>query len=181
MKYREMSGAELEAEYASVLARFNEFKDKGLSFDMTRGKPGAKQLDLNYDLFNKVNSSDVRNDDGIDCRNYGGMDGIKELKSLFGEILQAPAENVIAGGNSSLNMMFDTVAQGMVSGFSGEAPWLLQKNIKFICPSPGYDRHFGVCQYFGIEMIPVRNTPDGPDMDEVERLVCELGKNSGRV
>lgn len=174
MNYLEMTRQQLENEFADVESQLKAYASKGFKFDMTRGKPGSEQLDLSYKLFNQVNTeSNFFNEDNTDCRNYGGMDGISEVKNLFAEILQVPFENVIVGGNSSLNMMFDTISQGMVSGFSGEKPWLLQGKVKFICPSPGYDRHFAICEYFGIEMIPVAFLPDGPDMDEVEKLVAD--------
>lgn len=176
-KYSEMTREQLLAEKAELTARYEAFKARGLKLDMSRGKPGADQMDLSRALFHQIDEdpesgeADFKNATGIDCRNYGGLDGLPELKKLFGDILGVAPEQMIVAGNSSLNLMFDTVAQGMYAGFSGCAPWLTQGKIKFICPTPGYDRHFAICEYFGIEMLPVDMTPAGPDMDAVEELV----------
>ena len=173
--YRSMGMEALSAEFSKVKAEYEKIKASGLSLDMTRGKPGFDQLDLSEGLFTKVGGDKgYIAMKGTDCRNYGGLDGIDELKELFANILGINWENVICGGNSSLNMMFDTITQGMVSGF-GEGPWMKQGNIKFICPAPGYDRHFGICEYYGIEMITVPYLADGPDMDMVEELVKDPG------
>lgn len=169
--YLKMSSDELKAEYASVKAKYDELLSLNLSLDMSRGKPNFDNMDLCDAALCAVNrESGFKDASGTDCRNYGGMDGIKELKNLFGEILGVPAEQVIVGGNSSLNMMFDTIAQGMTHGFGSE-PWALQKGIKFLCPAPGYDRHFGITEHFGFELIHVNMTSEGPDMDAVEELV----------
>ncbi len=169
--YLSMGMEALSAEFETVKAEYEKIKASGLTLDMTRGKPGADQLDLSDGLLLNVGGDKgYIAMKGTDCRNYGGLDGLDELKELFAEVLGINWENVICGGNSSLNMMFDTITQGMVSGF-GEGPWLTQGKIKFICPAPGYDRHFGICEYYGIEMIPVRYLADGPDMDAVEELV----------
>ena len=176
-KYSEMTREELLAELEPLKARYEDFKGRGLKLDMSRGKPGADQMDLSRALFHQIDEdpksheADFKNTTGIDCRNYGGLDGLPELKKLFGEILGVGPEQMIVAGNSSLNLMFDTVSQGMHTGFAGCQPWLLQGKVKFICPTPGYDRHFAVCEYFGIEMISVDMTPAGPDMDAVEQLV----------
>lgn len=176
-KYSEMTEEQLLAEKEELTARYEAFKARGLKLDMSRGKPGADQMDLSRALFHQIDEdpksgeADFKNTTGIDCRNYGGLDGLPELKKLFGDILGVAPEQMIVAGNSSLNLMFDTVAQGMYAGFSGCAPWLTQGKIKFICPTPGYDRHFAICEYFGIEMLPVDMTPAGPDMDAVEELV----------
>ncbi len=170
-RYCEMTVAELQAEYASVKAKYAELSASGLKLDMSRGKPGPDQLSVSTELLDLVNSgTDIHSRDGVDCRNYGGLDGLTELKELFADILEVPVANVIVGGNASLNMMFDTIAQGMTHGLGGE-PWMKQGTVKFLCPVPGYDRHFGICEYFGIEMINVPLTADGPDMDVVEELV----------
>ncbi len=170
-RYLDMTAAEAEAEYASVKAKYNEYKALGLKLDMSRGKPGNDQLDLGMKLLDIVNSqSDPASESGLDCRNYGGPDGIDEARRLFGEILGCDAKQVILGGTSSLSMMFDFISQAMISGMGGE-PWCKQGEIKFLCPSPGYDRHFTICEHFGIKMIPVAMLNDGPDMEEVERLV----------
>lgn len=171
MNYDSLTAAELAREYDAVLARYEEFKARNISLDMSRGKPGPEQMDVSGKMFDAVgNDSGFLNESGIDCRNYGGLDGLVELKRLFAELLEVDPSQVIVGGNSSLNMMFDTIAQAMTHGFGAE-PWLKQGTIKFLCPCPGYDRHFAICEHFGIELIPVANTPDGPDMDTVERLV----------
>ncbi len=171
MHYNSLTSAELEQEYTSVKARYEEFKSRHISLDMSRGKPGPEQLDISGKIFDAVdNTSGFFNEAGIDCRNYGGLDGLSELKRLFSQLLGVDTTQVIVGGNSSLNMMFDTIAEAMTHGF-GNGPWLKQEGVKFLCPSPGYDRHFAICEYFGIEMITVANTKEGPDMDAVERLV----------
>lgn len=170
-KYSEMSRDELRTEYELVREAYDRLCEKGLSLDMSRGKPGPDQLTISTQVMDLVNNEQgFRNRDGIDCRNYGGLDGLNELKELFSEILEVPTDRIIVGGNSSLNMMFDVVAQAMTHGMGGD-PWLLQGKIKFLCPVPGYDRHFAICEHFGIEMINVPMTPEGPDMDVVEELI----------
>lgn len=171
--YKEMSRSELESEFKSVKALYESFRSKSLSLDMSRGKPGAENMDLSVDMFDLVgNETGFKNIDGIDCRNYGGLDGLRELKVLFAQILGLLPDQIIVGGNSSLNMMFDTIAQAMTHGLGGE-PWCKQGELKFLCPSPGYDRHFAITEYFGFELVPVTMNEDGPDMDEVERLVLD--------
>ncbi len=170
-RYLDMTREELEREYAEVKAVYDGYKALELDLDMSRGKPGKSQLNLSMDLLDTVSSkSSTECENGLDCRNYGGPDGIPEIRRLFGAILGCSPEKVIIGGTSSLNMMFDFISQAMSSGLGGE-PWARQGEIKFICPSPGYDRHFAICEYFGIKMIPVAMLGDGPDMEEVERLV----------
>lgn len=169
--YLSMSKNELEAEFELVKAEYEKLKALNLSLDMSRGKPGADNLDLSNEIFDLVGGSgDFKNESGVDCRNYGGLDGLSELKTLFAEILDMPPQQIIVGGNSSLNMMFDTIAQAMTHGMGAE-PWCKQENIKFLCPVPGYDRHFAITEYFGFELIPVAMTEEGPDMDAVEELV----------
>lgn len=167
-----MSRQQLETEFAAVKQAYEQLFDLHLSLDMSRGKPGFENLDLSDGLFGLVNrESGFINAAGTDCRNYGGMDGIAELKPLFGEMLGVAPEQVIIGGNASLNLMFDTVAQAMTVGIGGGEPWLFDKNRKFLCPAPGYDRHFGITEYFGFQLITVPMTADGPDMDAVEEWV----------
>ena len=162
--YKEMSKEELTAAYEKI-------KQKNLKLDMSRGKPGGSQLDLVMDLLDIVNSrSDLKSEAGVDCRNYMLVDGLPEAKKLFSEIFECEPDETIIGGNASLNMMFDVVSQGMTHGF-GAGAWFKQDKIKFLCPVPGYDRHFGICEHFGIEMINVDMTENGPDMDSVEDLV----------
>ena len=171
MKYTDMNSAELKAEFCTVKAQYENFRQKHLSLDMSRGKPGKDNMDLSEKMFDLVgNDTGFKNVDGIDCRNYGGLDGLSELKNLFAAILDMPPEQIIVGGNSSLNMMFDTVAQGMTHGL-GCAPWAGQEGLKFLCPVPGYDRHFAITEYFGFEMISIPMNESGPDMDMVEELV----------
>jgi len=156
----------------SIKSRYDALKAEGLAIDMTRGKPSAKQLDLSLPMLDLVGSNDYKAADGTDCRNYGGLDGLPEAKKLFAEFLEVQPSEIIIGGNSSLALMHDTVCRALLHGVQDNTPWLLQ-NPKFICPSPGYDRHFKVCEHHKIDMITVDNHSDGPDMDEVERLVAE--------
>lgn len=171
MYYKTLSKAELENELNKAKARYDAFKSRGITLDMSRGKPGPEQMDISSKMFDAVsNDLGYKNETGIDCRNYGGLDGLPELKRLFSKIFGVDESLVIVGGNSSLNMMFDTIAQAMTHGFGAE-PWLKQGKIKFLCPAPGYDRHFAICEHFGIELIAVENTPEGPNMNMVEELV----------
>ena len=171
MYYETLNSDELKNEFEKIKNRYNDFKSKGISLDMSRGKPGPEQLDISSRAFESAYAnSNYKSQTGVDCRNYGGADGLAELKPIFAEILGVDVSQVIVGGNSSLNMMFDTISEGMTHGF-GDKPWQEQKNIKFLCPSPGYDRHFAVTEYFGFELITVDNTPTGPDMEKVEELI----------
>lgn len=175
MGYLDLSKQELEKEYGNLVKRFEEIKGMGLNLNMARGKPGKEQLDLSLPMLDTINSkSDFIGEDKMDCRNYGLLNGITECRKLFADILGVDAENVIVGGSSSLNMMFDTISCFMTApAVEGCKPWYEVKNRKFLCPVPGYDRHFGVTEYFGVEMINVQMTPEGPDMDMVEKLVAE--------
>ncbi len=168
--YLSMSAAELAAELENVKNDYENLKSQGLSIDMSRGKPGADQLDISNGMIGVLDGSDYKCESGIDVRNYGLLDGIPEAKRLFAELLEVKPENIIVGGNSSLSMMYDYVAQCMFSG-AGFTPWAQQGKVKFLCPVPGYDRHFAICQYFGIEMINIPMTADGPDMDAIEEAV----------
>lgn len=169
--YTTLSKNELIKEFNIIKEQFEEIKSNQLKLDMSRGKPGFEQLDLCGGLLDLVGEKyGYIALKGTDCRNYGGLEGIDELRSLFGEVLGINYENVICGGNSSLQMMFDTVCQAMVSGF-GDKPWSQQGKVKFLCPSPGYDRHFSICEHFGIEMITINCDSNGPDMDSVEEFV----------
>ena len=173
--YSQMTKQQLEAEKQALLASYNEFKSRGLSLDMSRGKPGKVQLDLVNDMMDVLNKdSDYKAENGFDVRNYGLLDGIPEAKKLFADLLQVEPKNVIVGGNSSLNMMYDAIARAMCFGvLGGKKPWGKQKKIKFLCPAPGYDRHFAICELFGIEMITIKMNSDGPDMDTIEKLVSK--------
>jgi DNA-binding transcriptional MocR family regulator len=151
--------------------RYQEFKARGLKLDMTRGKPSAEQLDLARALFTNLPEQDYKSSDGVDTRNYGGLDGIPEMKAIFAEMLETTPAQVIVGGNSSLQIMHDTIVRALLHGVpDGSGPWIRQQP-KFLCPSPGYDRHFAICQHHGIEMIVVDMDERGPDTDQVERLV----------
>lgn len=171
MYYETLSKEALTAEFNTVKAEYESSKARGIALDMSRGKPGPEQLDLSHNIFNAVTGlDDIKNEAGTDCRNYGGLDGLPELKKLFADILGTDPSLVIVGGNSSLNMMFDTIAQAMTHGL-GDTPWGQQGEIKFICPCPGYDRHFAICEYFGIKMIAIESNENGPDMAKVEELI----------
>jgi hypothetical protein len=170
MNYSQMTKAELSAELEKELQTYKNFLDMKLSLNMARGKPGDDQLVLSEKMYSGVSSP--YSEDGTDCRNYGVLDGISEARRLFGTILEAPAENVIVCGNSSLNLMYDAIARAMIYGsYKGATPWIKQEKIKFLCPVPGYDRHFAITESFGIEMINIPMTPEGPDMDMVEKYV----------
>ena len=169
--YLKMDKQELEVEFAKIKSEYEKLRGLHLSLDMSRGKPGADNMDLSEKMFDLVgNDTGFKNIEGTDCRNYGGLDGLSELKSLFADVLELSPEQIIVGGNSSLNMMFDTIAQGMTHGLGGE-PWMKQGKLKFLCPVPGYDRHFAITEYFGFELIPIEMDSNGPDMDKVEELI----------
>ena len=168
--YSSMSCEELQAELSSVKAEYESLKAQGLSIDMSRGKPGADQLDISDGMLSALDGSDFKCESGFDVRNYGLLDGIPECKKLFADLLEVKPENVIVGGNSSLSLMFDYVSQCMYQG-AGFTPWSQQGKVKFLCPCPGYDRHFAICEYFGIEMINIPMTAEGPDMDAIEEAV----------
>ncbi|MBB3700129.1 aminotransferase class I/II-fold pyridoxal phosphate-dependent enzyme [Flammeovirga yaeyamensis] len=154
--------------------KYEEYKAQGLALDMTRGKPGVEQLDLSLPMLDLVTSKDYKTVAGADTRNYGGLDGIPEMKEIFKDFLEVSStDEVIVGGNSSLTLMHDTISHAVTHGFpESKKPWGEQK-VKFLCPSPGYDRHFSICEHFGIEMVTVPMTSKGPDMDVVEKLVAE--------
>ena len=156
---------QLEEEYEA-------FKAQGLKLDMSRGKPGADQLSVSNGLLDAITSKDWEQGAGgsLEYRNYGILTGIRECKAIFADLLDVPPENVIVCGNSSLNMMFDYITQCMLTGSGGE-PWSKQGEIKFICPSPGYDRHFAIAEYYGMKLIPVKMNSDGPDMNAVEEII----------
>ena len=172
--YQSMSKEQLQKEKSALEVQYAEFKAKDLKLDMSRGKPGADQLDLSMGILDCLDSNDImKTVDGMDVRNYGGLDGIPEAKALFAEMLGVKTSELFIGGNSSLNLMYDAVAKAMFFGTAADcAPWSKSDKVKFLCPVPGYDRHFAVTEQFGIEMINVDMTPDGPDMDAVEKLVA---------
>ena len=170
--YSEMTKEELLELKRDLSDQYREFQGKNLTLDMSRGKPSAEQLDLSMGLMDVLSSdSDLTCEDGTDCRNYGGLDGISEAKELLADMIEVPADNIIIYGNSSLNVMYDTVARAMTHGIMGSTPWAKLDKVKFLCPVPGYDRHFAITEHFGIEMINIPMTSDGPDMDLVEQYV----------
>ncbi len=158
---------------SQLVKEYNDYKAQGLKLDMSRGKPGTDQLAVSNGLLDAITSRDWDDDasnHSLEYRNYGLLTGIIECKEIFANLLRMPTKNVIVCGNSSLNLMFDYITQCMLTG-SGAEPWSNQGEIKFICPAPGYDRHFAICEYYGIQMIPVNMTEKGPDMDAVEELI----------
>ena len=171
--YKDLSKEELKKEIEILQKRYNEFKAQNLKLDMTRGKPCAEQLDISMDILDIPAKELRKTADGTDCFNYGVLDGIPEAKALFAEMLEVSTDEIMVGGNSSLNLMYDTVARAMSLGILGNTPWSKLEGVKFLCPSPGYDRHFAICELFGIEMITVDMKQDGPDMDTIEKLVSE--------
>ena len=175
MLYSQMSQSELEALGASYLEEYKKICAEGNHLDLSRGKPGRAQLNMMQGMLYCIHSSaDCRSADGFDYRNYGLLDGVPEAKKLFADLLGIPESHIIVAGNSSLNIMYDTMVRCMLYGVAGvKKPWAKLDKVKFLCPSPGYDRHFAICQSLGIEMIPVPLHEDGPDMDMVEKLVSE--------
>ncbi len=172
--YREMSREELKAEEEKLRKEYRKYQAMELHLDMSRGKPCKEQLDLSMGMMDVLDSNaDLCCEDGTDCRNYGVLSGIHEAKVLIGDMMENNPDNIIIYGNSSLNVMYDTVSRAYTHGIMGNTPWCRLDKIKFLCPVPGYDRHFGITEYFGIEMIPVPMSPTGPDMDMVENLVSE--------
>ena len=172
--YCERTREELLQEKQNLEARYQEIREKGLKLDMSRGKPAKAQLDLANGMMDVLNSdSDMACEAGVDCRNYGIMDGIPEARRLLADMSEVPEKNILIYGNSSLNVMFDTVSRAMSMGVCGHTPWGKLDKVKFLCPVPGYDRHFGITEFFGIKMINVPLLETGPDMDLVEQLVAE--------
>ena len=154
--YREMSREELLDLKEELETRYQEVQAQNLHLDMSRGKPSAEQLDISMGMMDVLHSGvDLKDSEGVDCRNYGVLDGVKEAKELLGQMSEVSPDKMIIYGNSSLNVMYDTVARAMTHGIMGHAPWCKQEQVKFLCPVPGYDRHFAITEYFGIEMINV--------------------------
>jgi DNA-binding transcriptional MocR family regulator len=171
MEFTKMDAKDLQAYREELLRKYENFKDKKLKYDMSRGKPCPEQLNLSMGM---LDITDYKAANGTDCRNYGGLDGLPEAKQLFAQLLEAEPDEVIIGGNATLNMIYDTIARAFSFGVAGsEVPWGKLPKVKFLCPSPGYDRHFAILELFGIEMIVVDMKSDGPDMDVVEKLVGE--------
>ncbi len=172
--YSEMKKEELITLKEKLEKQFEDVKGKGLNLDMSRGKPSKAQLDLSNGLMNVLTGNcDLVSSEGVDCRNYGVLDGIFEARKLLADMSEVPERSVLIYGNSSLNVMFDTVSRAMTHGFMGSTPWSKLKKVKFLCPVPGYDRHFAITEFFGIEMVNVPLLQTGPDMDIVEKLVSE--------
>ncbi len=168
-----LNDSQLQGYHAELSQSYQEFQAKKLKLDMSRGKPCPSQLDLANGLIDCLSETDFKTNEGIDCRNYGGVDGIQEAKELCSWIVEADPKEIIIGGNSSLALMHDLIARAMLRGLpSSEIPWSKLPKIKFLCPTPGYDRHFAICEYFGIKMIPIPYLADGPDMDQVEKLAA---------
>lgn len=174
MQYNDMSKEELLALKESLNKEYAEAKAKGLALDMSRGKPSAKQLDVSLGLLDTINSSsDLKALDGTDCRNYGVLDGIPEAKKLMADMMGTTPDHVIVYGNASLNIMFDQISRAYTHGILGNTPWCKLDKVKFLCPVPGYDRHFAITERFGIEMINIPMSESGPDMGMVEEYVSK--------
>ncbi len=170
--YEQMSTEDLRALEARLQQEYQAFKAKGLKLNMARGKPSDAQLALSLPLLEEVNShSDLIASDGTNCANYGGLAGIPEARKLMGDVLGVPADNVIMGGSASLALMYDAIDRAYTHGVLGSTPWCKLDEVKWICPVPGYDRHFAITEHFGFTMINVPLTGHGPDMDQVEELV----------
>ena len=170
--YSELSREELMELREQLLAAYEEKKALGLNLDMSRGKPSPTQLGVSVGLMDVINSdSDMRSECGTDCRNYGCLDGIPEVKRLMAEMMGTTEDHIFIGGNASLTLMFDTVSRAYTHGIMGETPWCKLDKVKFLCPVPGYDRHFAITEHFGIDMINIPMSETGPDMDMVEELV----------
>ena len=170
----ELSTSELNALRAEVQGAYDAFKTRGLKLDMTRGKPAPEQLDLANGLLALPGNGDYFSNAREDGRNYGGVQGLAEVRSLFSRMMGAPAAQIVVGDNASLSMMHDSIVWALLKGVPGSVrPWSKEEDVAFLCPVPGYDRHFAICEEFGIRMIPVKLTGQGPDMDEVERLAAD--------
>lgn len=171
MSYKEMTKEELQEIRKEVAAKYDELKAKGLKLDMSRGKPNTEQLDISMGMIDTLTDYNLVGEQGVDCRNYGVLDGIIEAKRLLSAMIECPVDNIIIYGNSSLNVMYDTVARSMTHGVMGSTPWAKLDKVKFLCPVPGYDRHFAITERFGIEMINIPMSESGPDMGMVEEYV----------
>ena len=169
--YKELTREELQKQQEKLEAEYKKYEGYGLNLNMTRGKPSVKQLKLSMEMLNTVNSSSEPISGGEDCRNYGGLGGITEAKKMMAGLVNISPKYMIVHGASSLNIMYDIISHSFTHGVLGGIPWYRLDKVKFLCPVPGYDRHFAITEYFGIEMINIPMNSDGPDMDLVERLV----------
>jgi len=169
-----LSADQIKAVFDEQTTAYRTLQDTGLALDLTRGKPSPEQLNLSNDLLTLPGAGEFRDAAGVDTRNYGGLNGLRELREIYAEIMQVPADQIIAGENASLALMHDTLVHALLQGTpDSPLPWSKEETVKFICPVPGYDRHFALCEQFGIEMIPVALNPDGPDMEAVRALVAD--------
>jgi len=172
--YLEMTKEELSVEIESLRSEYRKYQGMELKLDMSRGKPCLDQLDLSMGMMDALNSrADLSCADGTDCRNYGLLEGIQEARELLGDMMENNPKNILIYGNSSLNVMYDQISRSFTHGVMGNTPWCKLDKVKWLCPVPGYDRHFSITEYFGIEMLPVPMTPAGPDMGIVEKMVAE--------
>lgn len=174
MNYSELTREELLIEKEKCTLELCQITEKNISLDLSRGKPSAQQLELSLGMLDVINRNTLfDSESGMDCRNYGGLDGIPEAKQLMAAIMNTHVDNVIIGGNSSLTLMYQLISHGMTEGICGNTPWYEIKNRKFLCPVPGYDRHFAITEHFGFELIPIPMKDDGPDMDMIEEYITD--------
>ena len=174
MNYQELDCAALKKERQALKARLEECTKNGISLDLSRGKPAKEQLELSLKMLDVLDHRSILDsENGQDCRNYGGLDGIPEAKRLLAHMMGTHSSNTIVGGNSSLTLMYQIVSHGMTEGICGGTPWSQIKSRKFLCPVPGYDRHFAITEHFGFELIPIKMLESGPDMDEIERYITD--------
>lgn len=174
MNYQELDCAALKKERQALKARLEECTKHGISLDLSRGKPAKEQLELSLKMLDVLDHRSILDsENGQDCRNYGGLDGIPEAKRLLAHMMGTHSSNTIVGGNSSLTLMYQIVSHGMTEGICGGTPWSQIKSRKFLCPVPGYDRHFAITEHFGFELIPIKMLESGPDMDEIERYITD--------
>ena len=177
MAYANLSKAELQKVFDELSAEYKGYQAKNLSLNMARGKPSAKQLELALGVLEALKArSEFANSNGDDCRNYGLWDGLPEMKRIFADMVGVPASQVILGNNSSLMMMFEVISRGFSHGYNGCTPWCKLDKKKFLCPVPGYDRHFAVTEYYGFELINIPMYATGPDMDLIEKLVKDVSR-----
>lgn len=174
MDYLKLNVEELLAEKEKCSKELQRISEENLNLDLSRGKPSKEQLELSLNMLDEINHNTLfDSESGMDCRNYGGLDGIPEAKQLMASIMNTHIDNVIMGGNSSLTLMYQLISHGMTDGICGNKPWYEVKNRKFLCPVPGYDRHFAITEHFGFELIPIDMNENGPDMDQIEEYVSD--------